>query len=58
MVMVSTAGKTEEDTKANMSKIRSMVMVYMYGQMAGDTRVIGTMVNNTERVNTFFQMAL
>lgn len=41
MEKVFTLGKTVEDTKVNMNKIKSMVMGYTYGQMVEGMKATG-----------------
>lgn len=58
MAKVFTLGRTAEGMKDSMNRIRNMVMVCMYGQMAGDMKEIGSMANNMERASISYQMEL
>jgi hypothetical protein len=58
MVMECILGRMAEDMRATMNKIRKMVMEYMCGQMGGDTKEIGIMVNNMAKEGIYCQMRL
>lgn len=58
MVRVFILGKMEENTKVLMNQIKSMVMVYMFGQMVGDMKEIGLMENNMDKENIYYLMVL
>jgi hypothetical protein len=49
-------GVMAENMKENIIWTKNMVMEYTSGQTEGGMKVIGRMVNNMARVNTFCQM--
>ena len=54
--MACILGKTAENMKDNIRKIKSMVTVYTHGQMAVNTMGSGRVVNNMGEVNTYRRM--
>ena len=58
MVMASTLGKTDDAMKGIMIKTRSMALEFTFGLTAGNTKGIGTMESNMDRVDIFCLMAL
>jgi hypothetical protein len=58
MGMGNTSGAMVDATKDSTLMIKSMALGYTTGLMADDTRVTGSMENNTAKVLSFNQMAL
>ena len=53
MGRVCTAGETVECTKESIWTIKSMVLVYIHGQMVGSITGCGKTVSSTEKENTY-----